>query len=183
MFDRIDKCLRGIGYVVLAVLVVFACLMLGITWVHIFCRYALNDSLSWSEELLKFLVVWFCLLSATFISLRREHVRIVIFKQMLPRATEKMMDYLVSFLMFAIGIMMFYIGIRLSLWAGVRKTPALRIPFFYLYSSIYVAFGIIALYELRNFLVDIFAPGRPPALVDPAPALDAQAGEVVIEKV
>ncbi|MCC8164549.1 MAG: TRAP transporter small permease [Planctomycetes bacterium] len=172
MLSLTDKVIRFISKLVLAALIVIGVVMLGVSWAHIFCRYVLNDSLTWSEELLKVLVVWFCLLSATFISVRREHVRITIFKQRLPKRLEKFADLFVSFLMFFGSFVMCVIGVKLASWAGIRKTPALRIPFAYMYASIYVSFGIMALYELRNFLVDLLKPGSPPAIVDAAPSIE-----------
>ena len=182
MLDFSDKVIRFVSNLVLAVLIVLGFVMLGVSWAHIFCRYVLNDSLTWSEELLKVLVVWFCLLSATFISVRREHVRITIFKQRLPQKLEALSDLAVSFLMLFGSLLMCYIGIRLSSWAGMRKTPALRIPFAYMYASIYVSFGIMTLYELRNFLADIFAPGHPPAIVDSAPTLDDMVAQAELQE-
>ena len=44
--------------------------------------------------------------------------------------------------------------------AGFRLTPALRIKYGYAYSSIPVAFVFIAIFELRNLLVDITGKGN-----------------------
>lgn len=177
-FDTVDKFIRVINKLVLAVIMVIGSVMLVVTWAHVFYRYVLNDSLTWSEELLKILIVWFCLLSASFISVRREHVGIVIFKQLFPKKLERLSDLFVSFLMFSGSVVMCYIGWRLAENAGMRKTPALRVPFAYVYTSIYVSFGIMTFYELRNFLVDAFRPGRPPAVVDAlAPLVDAPESE------
>lgn len=178
MLDTYDKVIRGVGKIVLAVLVVLGCAMLVITWAHVFWRYFLNSSLTWSEEVLKIMVVWFCLLSATFISSRKEHVSIVIFKQMLPKFIERKMDIFTSFLMFAISLAMCYVGWRLQAWAGIRRTPATGFPVAYMYMSIFVAFAIMALYELRNFFAMAIAPDRLPALSEPmAPLVDAPESE------
>ena len=171
-FDTVDRIIRFVSNVVLAVVIAIGLAMLGISWAHVFFRYVMNDSLTWSEELLKILIVWFCLLSTTFISVRREHVSIVVFKQLLPKTGEKAADLFVSLLMFLASAAMCYIGWRLSNFAGARRSPALRVPFKLMYASIYVAFGVMALYELRNFLADVLQPGRGPAGRDaPAPGV------------
>lgn len=177
-FDIADKIIRIINKIILAVIMVIGSGMFIVTLAHVFFRYVMNDSLTWSEELLKICIVWFCLLSASFISVRREHVGIVIFKQLFPKKLEKLADYFVSFLMFLVSATMCYIGWRLAMNAGMRKTPAIRFPFAYVYASIYISFGIMTLYELRNFLADVFQPGRPPAINDPlAPLVDAPESE------
>lgn len=173
-FDLVDRIIRFISNAVLAAVIVLGFAMLGITTAHVFFRYVMNDSLTWSEELLQILLVWFCLLSASFISVRREHVAIVIFKQLLPGKGEKAADFFVSLLMFAVSVAMCYIGYRFTAFAGLRKSPALRVPLFYTYSSIFISFGVMALYELRNFLADVFDPGRKPAVQDAlAPIVEA----------
>lgn len=177
-FDIFDKIIRGICNVVLAVVMVIGFTMLGVSWAHVFFRYVMNDSLTWSEELLKILIVWFCLLSATFISVRREHIGIVIFKQLFPKKLEKFCDLFVSFMMFAATVFMCYYGWTLCQQLQGRRFPALKILRAWGYSALWVSFGIMAIYELRNFLVDVFAPGRPPALNDPlAPIVDAPESE------
>ncbi len=174
MLNAYDKVIRATGRVVLAALIILGAAMLGITWAHVFWRYFLNDSLTWSEEVLKIMVVWFCLLSATFISCRKEHVSIVIFKQMLPKFIERHMDIIVAFLMFAVSLVMCHVGWRLKTWAGMRRTPATGFPVSYMYLSIFVAFAIMAFYELRNCIAMIVDPARPPALSEPmAPVVDA----------
>jgi TRAP-type C4-dicarboxylate transport system permease small subunit len=46
---------------------------------------------------------------------------------------------------------------------GPRRTPAMSIPYAYMYASILFSFGLIAVYEFRNLLADIRDPGLPPA--------------------
>ncbi|MDR2391392.1 MAG: TRAP transporter small permease [Planctomycetota bacterium] len=164
MLEAFDKFILITSKTVLVVIITIGTAMFAVCLAHIFCRYALNDSLTWSEEVMKIMIVWFCLLSATFISCRREHVSIVIFKQMLPKWIERKLDVFVAFLMPMCAIVMCWIGWRLFLWAGDRRTAATGFPVAFQYASIFIAFGIVALYETRNFLAVLFEPMRPPAV-------------------
>ncbi|MDR1536053.1 MAG: TRAP transporter small permease [Planctomycetota bacterium] len=174
MLNAFDTAIRLISKVVLGVIMVIGTAMLIVCLAHIFWRYVLNDSLTWSEEVMKIMIVWFCLLSATFISCRREHVSIVIFKQMLPGIVERKLDIFVGFVMFACALIMAWIGWRLMFWAGNRRTPATGFPVAYQYASLTVAFGIMAIYELRNFLALWLDPRRPPALREASPPVENQ---------
>ncbi|MDR1520737.1 MAG: TRAP transporter small permease [Planctomycetota bacterium] len=164
MLNAMDKSIRLISKAVLGAIMLIGTAMFVICLAHIFWRYALNDSLTWSEEVMKIMIVWFCLLSATFISCRREHVSIVIFKQMLPKPVERVLDVLVAFLIFLCALVMCWIGWRLAVWAGNRRTPAIGFPVAYQYAAIFAAFGVMAFYEARNFLALLLEPSRPPVL-------------------
>jgi TRAP-type C4-dicarboxylate transport system permease small subunit len=163
MLERLDAVLRTINRIVLQIIVLIGCCMLIIAWAHIFFRYVLNNSLSWSEELLKILLVWFCMLSTSIIAIRREHVSIVIFKQQFPKRVENMFDLVMQFITFAVSVVVCVIGVRMIIAAGARRTPALRLPYAAMYASVCVSFAVLSIYELRNFIVKLIDPQRPAA--------------------
>jgi len=59
--------------------------MLIVAWVHVIRRDVFNNSLTWSEEFLRFSLVWFALLSASIIHKKRGHLGIVTFREMMPK--------------------------------------------------------------------------------------------------
>lgn len=154
MLAALDKLIKAVYKVVLAAIIAIGLVMLVVAWAHVFCRYVLNDSLTWSEELLKILLVWFCLLSTTVISVQREHVSIVVFKQMMPLKVNHTLTFIAQVLMLVASVIVLFIGIDFVIVAGSRMTPALRIPYRYTYSAIPVAFAILSLYEFRNTVAD-----------------------------
>lgn len=154
MLAALDKLIKAVYKVVLAAIIAIGIVMLVIAWAHVFYRYVLNDSLTWSEELLKILLVWFCLLSTTVIAVQREHVSIVVFKQMMPLKVNHALTFIAQVLMLIASIIVLFIGIDFVMVAGSRMTPALRIPYRYTFSAIPVAFAILTLYEFRNTVAD-----------------------------
>lgn len=154
MLAALDKLIKAVYKVVLAAVIIIGFIMLVVAWAHVFCRYVLNDSLTWSEELLKILLVWFCLLSTTIIAVQREHVSIVVFKQMMPLKVNHALTFIAQVLMFIASVIVLVIGIDFVMIAGSRMTPALRLPYRYTFSAIPVAFAILSLYEFRNMIAD-----------------------------
>ena len=165
MLDTLNNVVRIISRVVMMIIITIGIVMLVISLLHIFNRYVLNSSLTWSEELLKILLVWFCLLSASYIAVRREHVSIVVFKQMFPKKVENIMDIAVQILMLFASLIVFFIGILMIIRSGNRVTPALGFPYAIKYAAVSVAFAVMSLYELRNILFDLFRPNEEPAVV------------------
>ena len=165
MLDILNNVVRKTSRIVMVLIIAIGLFMLVISLMHIFSRYVLNSSLTWSEELLKILLVWFCLLSASYIAVRREHVSIVVFKQMFPRKVEHIMNISVQVIMLLASLTVFFIGILMIIRSGSRTTPALGFPYAVKYAAVSVAFAVMSLYELRNILFDLFRPGEEAAVV------------------
>lgn len=160
MIEKMDKVLGVIFNILKVILIVLLISMVCILVAHIWFRYVMNNSLTWSEELLKILLVWFGMLSVAVLAARREHVAIVIFKNKMPKAMANACTIITQLLTFTICIVGIVLGIKYCMSAGFRLTPALRIKYGYAYSSIPVAFVFIAIFELRNLLVDITGKGN-----------------------
>ncbi len=160
MLDKIDNGIRFFNKFLLYFLVALIGVMLVVCWAHIFYRYVLNDSLTWSEEFMRILLVWFCMMSASILAVRREHVSIVVFKEMMPKKVNATLTRFTQILTFVASVGVFALGIRLVISAGVRTTPAMHMPYSWTYAAIPVAFAIISLYELRNVLADFLGGPR-----------------------
>ena len=85
MIEAFDKVITVLYKIIKVILCVVLLTMVGVLMAHIIFRYVLNNSLTWSEELLKILLVWFGMMSVAILAVRREHVSIVIFKEHMPK--------------------------------------------------------------------------------------------------
>jgi TRAP-type C4-dicarboxylate transport system permease small subunit len=129
-------------------------IMLIIAWVHVIRRYVFNDALTWSEEFLRFSLVWFALLSASIIHKRRGHLGIVIFRERMPKIIKNIFERLMPFLAtIATSIATIY-GINLVMMVKDQLTAALRIPMSLPYASIPVAFFLMTLYGISHIIED-----------------------------
>jgi len=80
--DRLaDGALAGLGAV-----------LVGLVLVSVFCRYVLNQSLSWSDEVVRYLFVWFTLFGAAVTLREREHIRVEYFVEKLPAALRRVIE-------------------------------------------------------------------------------------------
>ena len=78
---------RIAGAIDIVVEAVAAALLLStvvIALIQVFCRYVLNNSLSWPEEMAKFAFVWFVFLGAAMVTRRSRHIVI----DLVPRSLE-----------------------------------------------------------------------------------------------
>ncbi len=167
MIEKMDRIVEVLFTIMKYVLTAILAVMVFILCWHIFARYVLNDSLSWSEELLKILLVWFSMLSVAILVARREHVSIVIFKEHMPEKLASFFTKFTQVLTFAVCVAVVFIGIRYMQTAGFRPTPALRIPYGFAYAAIPVSFALVSLFEFRNMLVDLTGKGKHQAIEKP----------------
>ena len=167
MIEVLDKRVRGLYKVLKVALCVVLIAMVGILAAHVIARYVLNSSLTWSEELMKILLVWFGLLSVSVLAARREHVSIVVFKDHMPKKVSAFLTKLTQVITVLVCIVVIYIGIQYVLTAGHRPTPALRMPYGYAYAAIPVSFFFVTIFEFRNLIVDLTGKGSYAAIDKP----------------
>ena len=160
MIEKIDKALEVVFKIMKALLILVLTAMVVILMAHIIFRYVINNSLTWSEELLKIMLVWFGMMSVAVLAARREHVAIVVFKQHMPKKVQNFLTKLTQLIIVGICVFMVIIGIQYCMKAGFRLTPALRIPYAWAYAAIPVAFVPVTLFELRNFICDFTGKGN-----------------------
>ncbi len=113
----IEWSLAGIG---LAMVVVVAA--------QVFCRYVLNHSLFWSEELARYLLVWLTFLGATVAYHRRVHPSIDMLQARVGPGAARAMTiagYLAA--LFFFGVLTVY-GLQFAYFVRAQISPALQIP-------------------------------------------------------
>ena len=112
MIEKIDKALEVVFKIMKALLILVLTAMVVILMAHIIFRYVINNSLTWSEELLKIMLVWFGMMSVAVLAARREHVAIVVFKEHMPKTVQNVLTKLTQFIIVCICVLMVFIGIQ-----------------------------------------------------------------------
>ena len=87
----------------LNVTMVICAFMLVVAWMHVIRRYAFNSALTWSEEFLRFSIVWYALLSASILHKRNAHLGITIFREMMPQPVQTFLRRILIYLATAVA--------------------------------------------------------------------------------
>lgn len=168
MIQALDKMIEVSFKILRAVLTVILVGMIVILMAHIIFRYVLNNSLTWSEELLKILLVWFGMLSVSILAVRREHVSIVVFKEkLMPPKVAEACGKITQIITVIVCVVVTIVGVQYVISAGYRPTAALRMPYGYAYAAIPVSFFFVTIFEFRNLLVDLTGKGKYAAIDKP----------------
>ncbi len=129
--------------------------MAGVVAVQVFFRYVLNQSLFWSEELARFLLVWLTFLGASVAYHRKANPGIdVLYARMRPtfRRATALLIHLVSIGLFA--VMIFY-GWRFADFVRLQISPALGLPKWIVMSVIPASGAILMVHGVVFFLEDL----------------------------
>ena len=134
------------------ILVIFLIAMTLIMGIQVFCRYVLGMSLSWSEELTRYLFIWCGFLSVSYcskkcLSIKIEHhtFELIFFIYMIPFAYSYMMS---------------------SVHSG-QLSPACGIPMYYVQAAPLISFVLVAFRVLQRWIIE-FRVARGENVFDPA---------------
>lgn len=137
-----------------AAIAMFSIMTVAIVLQVIF-RYILHASLSWSEELARYLFVWSVLLGSAMCVKRRSHVGVEVFTMYLPKNLQRYSIFLADILgLIFYGILIIY-GFNVVKITMNQFSASLGIKMGYPYLSIPVAGIVMFLNGLYNMLEDL----------------------------
>jgi TRAP-type C4-dicarboxylate transport system permease small subunit len=128
--------------------------------VQVFCRYVLNHSLFWSEELARYLLVWLTFLGASVAYYRNVHPGIDVIYARMPNSVQKITAitvHLVSMTLF--GIMIVF-GTKFSYFVRLQISPALNLPKWLIFIIIPISGLILTVHGLTFVLNELKGKSR-----------------------
>lgn len=164
---RIDRLLGG--FVALAMALAVATVL----W-QVFTRYVLDDPSSFTDELVRYLLIWIGLLGAAYAAGQRLHLAIDLLPSRLEGRSRHLLDLAVQALIFTFAGAVMVLGglelVRLTLALG-QTSAALGVPL----GWVYLAAPLAGLFLM--FYSSLFAAERLHLLRGGPPRLDLDHGE------
>jgi len=119
--------------------------------IQIFFRYALNNPLSWTQEVAGILYVWIvCVGSATIVK-EREHVSFDLFYEHVGPRKRKFLALLGTGFLLIVLLLTLYGNYDYIAFTARQKTPTLRLPM----TVVFSAFGVFMVLLIVNSAVRI----------------------------
>ena len=117
--------------------VVCLALMSILIVLQVFFRYVLNNSLSWSEELARYLFIWMIYIGISYGVNMDKHICVDAVYSFMPKGVKKWYAIVayILFLVFAIAVVYFgilVVGMQIS---SGQVSPAMGIPMQYIYAA------------------------------------------------
>lgn len=126
----------------ISVLVLLA--MTVVVGMQVFMRYVVGSSLSWSEELLRFMFIWLSYITVAYCVKKKRHARLEVLVNKLPAKFQQILEVftLLAFLVFALAMLYYGTNVMLRILGNNQLSPALEIPMWYVYLSIPAGFAL-----------------------------------------
>ena len=151
---------------ILILLLIGMTLIMGI---QVFSRYVLGMSLSWSEELTRYLFIWCGFISVSYCSKKCLSIKIEQFVALFPRrgkALFKVVNHTFE-LIFFLYMIPFAWSYMMSAVTSGQVSPACSIPMYYVQAAPFVSFILVAIRILQRWIIE-FRIARGENVYDPA---------------
>ncbi|MBQ3663813.1 MAG: TRAP transporter small permease [Clostridia bacterium] len=121
-------------------------------------RYVFRSSLSWSDEVCRYVFIWFTYLGLSYGVLKGAHTRIDIIETLHPKL-KKPLEYIGDALFFAFSI--FILRHAYTTWVNLRlsnqTSPAMRLPMWIVYMSFMVGFTLVIIRFIEKYIKKLVA--------------------------
>lgn len=144
--DKLDRLLHIILLWAIGILM-FA--MMGVTFSQVVARYALANSLSWSEELGKYIFVWITFLGMAAAFQSKAHIALDILVSILPAKPSRALSILNTLLVALVGLALAIGGLSLMKFGMNQRSAALGLPMYYVYTVIPFSGVMLFYFALR----------------------------------
>lgn len=152
--ENLEKYFLGIVVATIAILIV----------VQVFMRYVMGNSLSWSEELVRWMFVWFIWIGVSYGFKARKHIAITVVPNAMSPVAQRYIGILVSVLMIVFFLWLAWLGYKQcsSPLMLRQRSPVLEFPFsgdrvtvFWLYASLPIGSALTVLRLVQNLIFDL----------------------------
>ncbi len=136
------------------VLILLLFVSLVIVFLQVVMRYVFQNSLSWSEELARYLFIWLTWLSTGYAVRQKRHLRIEMVGDLLSERGKIMLDIVAMTLWCAFTIFLVVKGggIAAAIWRRGQVTAALEMPVALTYAAVPVGAAIMAIRLVEEIL-------------------------------
>lgn len=142
-YHLFDNLVKKINWLLKMIIILLLIIMTVTVLLQVFFRFVIKNSLPWSEELARYIMIWLVMLSAGLAFDQNSHIGVDFIVDYITNPGFKKVVKVFSY--FLIGLFCVFIiswGYRLADSVSVQKSPAMRISMFWPYLSIPVG-GII----------------------------------------
>lgn len=115
---------------------------------NITLRYTSSHSLSWADEAARYLMIWMTFGGAGLVLRIGGHVAITNLQDALPALGQRILRACIVLGLLVFFGFMVHVGMQYAQRMQFQVTPALRIPFLYVYAAMPVGFGLLIVHLL-----------------------------------
>ncbi|WP_079476357.1 TRAP transporter small permease [Marinococcus halophilus] len=148
-----QKAKTALDRVLLIVNAILITCMAALSIWQVFTRYVLDAPSTTSEEIIRFMLIWFTLLTAAYVFGQKKHIAIVFLVEKFRARAQRLIELVINVLWIFLGIVPMIIGgIMLLTYTYSETAPATGMSMLFVYSAVPVSGVCIVLYALLDML-------------------------------
>lgn len=126
-----------------AVVIAILSAMAIVVGANVGLRYFTSQSLPWADEVARYLMIWMTFVGAGLVLRIGGHVAITNFQEVLPGLAQRLLRAAIVLGLLGFFAFMVWVGWQYAQRMQFQRTPALRLPFFYIYLAMPVGFALL----------------------------------------
>jgi len=125
-----------------------------IIFIQVCMRYIFNNSLSWSEELARYMFIWQVWLGISLAAKKKSHLRITLIFGLVKGNAAKVLNLIVDVIFFVFGLLITKYGMDVVMQIAhfQQKSAALQLPMQYVYAAIPVGALLMSIRLLEDLV-------------------------------
>ena len=133
-----------------------------IIFIQVIMRYVFQSSLTWSEEMARYMFVWLVYFSVSYTARREKHIRIDAAINLYPKKMRPYIELLSEIIVLGFAIFIAITGYTVFgkiAWSG-QMSPAMRIPMQFVYAAPMIGLGLTAIRQVQCIMRKVKALGN-----------------------
>ncbi|WP_377890373.1 TRAP transporter small permease [Alkalihalobacillus sp. R86527] len=153
------KIMDQINKVILIIIGLLTGVMAAVIIAQVFSRFVLSTSLSWSEELARYLSIYAVFLGAA-VALRHQGlISVEVIHEFIPQALSKWLKIIVNLICIVFSVVLIFVGMEMIDKVQIQNSPAMQIPMSIPYASIPIGALLMALNAVV-VVIELFKGGN-----------------------
>ena len=153
IFEKANALGNYLAKITIFIVIILAAIMVLTVLVGVFFRYVLHNSLSWSEELARYLMIWAALLSISIGIKDKEHVGIQLIIRNIPIKYARILNFLVNIIILIFLGVLSYKGMHVTIKAIPQLSLGLGISMFWALLSIPVSGALAIIQQIIQIII------------------------------
>ncbi|WP_226553951.1 TRAP transporter small permease [Celeribacter naphthalenivorans] len=124
---------------------------------QVFMRYVMEASLTWSEELARYLFIWATYIGVSYGVRKQAHIRVTAFSDLLPDRGQIVVRILIHLVFGLFAALVIWEGTKLTakIYGFGQTSSSLGVPMAYVYAAPVVGFGLVVIRLIQHIVLDI----------------------------
>jgi TRAP-type C4-dicarboxylate transport system permease small subunit len=125
-----------------------------VVFLQFFTRYVLNDSLGWTEEIARYLLIGVAFIGSIMAVRKGSHIAIEVFYTFMPKTMRRVLSTAVDLILIGVYAWFTWICVKLGM-RTFSMMVSLDLPKSVIYWGVAIGFGGMTLYQIRRSILNL----------------------------